>query len=117
MKEIVIWGAGGLGRQTLSIIHAIIQDTLSWSFLGWLDDDTEKHGLRVAHYPILGGGEWLEYHSDVACVIAINAPDTRRTIVKQLEKSGFENFVSVVHPSVQIADRATIGKGAIVYPG
>ena len=38
MRDLVIVGAGGHGRETLDIVEAINADALTWNFLGFVDD-------------------------------------------------------------------------------
>ena len=48
MKNIVIIGAGGVGRETALIIQQINELELTWNLIGFIDDNN-LHSLHVAH--------------------------------------------------------------------
>ena len=48
MKNIVIIGAGGVGRETALIIQQINELELTWNLIGFIDDNN-LHGLHVTH--------------------------------------------------------------------
>ena len=54
-KPIVVLGAGGLARETMWLIEAINGKSSTYRVLGYLDDDTSKHGRTLCDYAVLGG--------------------------------------------------------------
>ena len=58
MNEIVIYGAGGLGREVAQLLDDFNGQNPQWSVLGFLSDDATSHGRIVGDLPVLGGSEW-----------------------------------------------------------
>ena len=62
MNDLVIFGAGGYGREVRQVVEDINADRSTWNLLGFLDDDPANHGGALLDLPVLGGGDWLERH-------------------------------------------------------
>lgn len=117
MKDLVIFGAGGFGREIQWLIERINEVKDEWNILGYIDDgintDFEQDG-----YKVLGNTEWLlaqEKEISVAC--AIGNAKTRKRIIEKME--GMENlsFPNLIDPSVQKSQRITMGKGNLICAG
>lgn len=117
MKNIVIIGAGDLGKEVVWLIEDINQQNPSYLILGFLDDDAEKLGGEFYGYKVLGTIDQLEELSKRAsfsAVIAIRDGDIRRRIVE--ERKNFVSWESIVHPTAVIAGTSPVGRGTIVFP-
>lgn len=118
MKEIVIIGAGDFGRETVWLIEEINRKQPAYTILGYLDDAASKHGQIMNGYEVLGGIDYLSELSKtrrVYAVIAMQEGAVRKKIVERT--AGFENWETVIHPSVNIAASSRIGKGCIICAG
>lgn len=113
-KQIVIIGAGGLGREVAALIHDINQHNESWDVLGFIDDDTAKRGTTCGLYAVLGGREWLNDHPGVWGVVAMGNGDSRRRIVTELPNM---RWATLVHPlSLRPSiGSPVIGEGTVVF--
>ena len=60
MKDLVIIGAGGLGREVAQLIMDINQDKKTWNVLGFIDETIEKQGSVINDTAVLGGFDWFE---------------------------------------------------------
>ncbi|WP_276373561.1 acetyltransferase [Chryseolinea sp. H1M3-3] len=115
MKEqLLIYGAGGLGKEILSLVRALGQ----FEPLGFIDDglrkDTVVKGIRV-----LGGLDVLNsFTTPVNLVIAIGDPSAKSILVKMIDPSRVY-FPVLIHPSVIIQDEESvaIGEGSIITAG
>lgn len=114
MREMVIFGTGGLGRETHEALEAMVETGAPVRFLGFLDGNAKKHGSLVHGAPVLGGQEWLAQRREVEVVVAIGNPAVRRRIVGALEATGHRAFGSIVHPRATLGRRVEVGAGAIV---
>ena len=47
MKNIVIIGAGGVGRETALIIQQINELELTWNLIGFIDDNKDSWGKVI----------------------------------------------------------------------
>ena len=59
IQPVVVYGAGGYGRETVQLIEDINAHRARWDVLGFIDDDPATHGREVNGLPVLGGIEWL----------------------------------------------------------
>ena len=96
MKNIVIVGAGGVGREVSLIIQQINMLEPTWNLLGYIDDNPGNLGNVVNGY-------------------AISNYEAKKSIVKKLNNKF--KFATIVHPNVWIHDYMEIGEGCIVYEG
>lgn len=117
MKDIVIIGAGGFGRETIDTIKAINADTLTWRILGVVDDAPSPiniarlEALGLRH---LGGLEALPAHSSVA--ICVGDPATRERVADALADRDIA-FPTLIHPSSTIGSSFVHGDGLIALAG
>ena len=117
MKNIVIIGAGDLGKEVVWLIEDINRKEPTYLILGFLDDDRTKEGKEFYGYKILGGTEQLsELGTKVpmSAVVAIRDGDIRKKIVETHQN--FTNWESIIHPMAVIASSSTIGCGCIFFP-
>ncbi len=112
-KQIVIVGAGGMGREAAAWVADLGREA---DLAGVLDADPSLHGTAVAGLPVLGDLGWLDDHLDVEVVVALGSPASRALVVDHLDAVG-RTLLTVVHPSAIIGARVTIDEGAIVCPG
>ena len=117
MKNIVIIGAGDLGKELVWLVEDINKIKPTYVILGFLDDDVMKDRNAFAGYRVLGGNRRLERlieKTPLSAVVAIQDGSTRKKIVE--EHPNFNNWESIIHPSAVIASSRKLGKGSIVFP-
>jgi sugar O-acyltransferase (sialic acid O-acetyltransferase NeuD family) len=114
-SDIIIFGAGGSGRETAQLIDDINKECDTWNILGFIDDDEDITGKEYNKYKVLGNTEYLikNIKRATSVAIAINNPNIKKRIVKKLILEGFD-FPVLIHPSVYLADNISIGKGVII---
>lgn len=79
MGKILIFGAGGFGREVQWLIERINQKIPSWEIEGYLDDGVEVQ-TEINGYRVLGGIEKLkEYDFDTAIAVAVGSD--RKSVV------------------------------------
>lgn len=117
MQDLVIVGAGGLGREVSEWVEDINEVRPTFRLLGFLDDDASRHGARCHDVPILGGAAWISGRSDVAAVVAIGSPAAKRRVLERLRAAGATRFPPILHPAAVIGRFVEIGEGTIVCPG
>jgi sugar O-acyltransferase (sialic acid O-acetyltransferase NeuD family) len=117
MKDIVIIGAGGFGREVKTIIDTLNKDHKVYNFLGYYDDGIEK-GKIINGFPVLGTLEELKNSkTTLSVVLGIGDPVVKSKIVASLN-TNLLNFPSIIHPSVLISDdEVTIGDGCVICAG
>jgi len=113
MKNIVIYGAGGFGRETSLLIDQINRQSSRWNVLGFCDDGKSKREV-IDRLPVLGGMDYLkEVREDLSVVVAIADPGVREKIKQQLTNSKLD-FPTLIHPSVAVSESCSVGEGSII---
>jgi sugar O-acyltransferase (sialic acid O-acetyltransferase NeuD family) len=113
--DLVIVGAGGFARETVSAVVAAGR----WNLLGFLDDDTSLVGQVRAGYPILGPltrAAELPGAQFVICMANWRRPDIRRRITDRLALP-VSRYATVVHPAAQVGVGCTVGEGTVLLAG
>ena len=114
MKDIVIIGTGGHGREAVDIIDAMNSVKNQYRIIGLIDDGKKKGSTARPHsHKILGTIEDLK-HMDVGIIPAIGHPKTRQTIVQKLPH---HVPVDAVHPTATIGSHVTTGPGLMLAAG
>lgn len=111
---LLIYGAGGLGREVLSLVRSY--DT--FEVIGFLDDNVPKNTL-INGAKVIGGRETLSSaDSPVNLVLAFGDP-ARKSLVAGKINSSRVHYPVIRHPSVILQDEATItiGAGSILCAG
>lgn len=115
MKNIAIFGAGGFGREVLTLIQDINRIEPVWNVIGFFDDGYEI-GYEVHGLKILGGIKELNgWKTPLAVTVAIGIPSVKRTILNSIHNDMIE-YPTLIHPTVIIGDMdyVKIGKGCII---
>lgn len=115
MRNIVIIGAGGFGREVAWLIEEINTSCETWNLKGFLDGAREI-GQNINGYPILGDENWLLENSNVEAVIAIGDPLIRKKIAHYLESHNI-SFATLIHPDVAVHFSVNIGLGTVICKG
>lgn len=115
MQNIVLFGAGGLARETVQLIDDINRHKPSYRLLGFVvEEKYYKANSMVGGYPVLGTEEWIIANKDnVVCTCAIGFPEPRARIQKALQAQGVR-FESLISPKASIRESSTVGKGCII---
>lgn len=116
MQRIVLYGAGGFGRETAYLIdlYNYCFPGTYW-FLGFLvDKEYYKPNQVVNGYPVLGTEEWLYENKDVHCVCTIAINEARERIQKRLTANGVE-FETLIAPNLPVPPTAQFGKGCVIF--
>ena len=117
VKNIIIIGAGDLGKEVVWLIEEINRNTPTYVILGFLDDDKAKDGGEFYGYRVLGDISKLEKLSagnPCYAVIAIQDGTIRKKIVN--DHPLFDMWESIIHPSAVIAKTSPLGNGSIAFP-
>lgn len=112
-EDLYIYGAGGLGREVLSLIR----NEGKWNAVAFIDDGVAK-GTEVAGLKVVGGKEQLASMGPINLILALGDPHVKSGIVQAISKFPI-SFPVIKHPSaiLQNANSITIGEGTIVTAG
>lgn len=117
MKDIVIIGVGGFGREVKVLIDQINQVDKKFNLLGFYDDANDL----TSYYnglPYLGKIEDLNsLDHEISVAIGIGDPMAKKIIISKLINPNL-TFPSLIHPSVILGnDNVTIEEGSIICAG
>lgn len=113
MKDLIIFGAGGLGRETLFQLREMNRVDPQYNILGFADD--RCYGSVVDDYPVLSDTQGLLIRQEDTCVvIAVGNPRARRQIYSVLRKNPYLFFPNVIAPNAVCSDRVQMGQGCVI---
>ena len=111
-KDIVILGAGGLGREVREILEE--QD---WNVLGWVCND-HPAGEIINGLPVLGYEEFLlGYKKDLNVVIALGTPQPRKKLFEFFSVNNKLIFPTIISNHAIVSKHLKIGRGCIIAQG
>lgn len=115
MKDLIIVGASGFGREVAWAVERINAKMPTWNLLGFIDDAEDIQERDINGYKVLGKTADAGKYKDAYFVVAVGASKVREKIVGNL-KSANPNvkFGTVIDPTVEISDLVTIGEGTII---
>ena len=111
---LLIYGAGGLGREVLSLVRSFDK----FEVIGFLDDNVPK-GALVKGVKVVGGREALHSaDSPLNLVLALGDPGKKALLAGKIPASKV-NYPVIQHPSVILQETTTImiGAGSILCAG
>lgn len=116
MKEIAIYGAGGLGREVASMLLHISSSTERWQFIGFFDDKDTIEESCLRYGPHLGGIDALNnWKSELDVLLCFGNPHTLKHIYSKISNQRVA-FPNLIIPGVWFSDKDSIklGKGNII---
>ena len=114
MKDIAIFGAGGLGREIALLIRQINDVTPTWNMLGFYDE--QHFSEAIDGFPYLGSLQELNAtKQELHLVIGIGNCQWKRKVFEQIQNTNIK-FATLIHPSVKIRDYqyCEIGEGSVI---
>lgn len=117
MKEIAIYGAGGFGKEVLTVVQDMIRlGKEDWKFIGFFDDVdcSERLGtLYLGDYQALN-----RWSKPLQILLAMGWSHVRRKAASRLDNPKL-SFPSLISPTCMQGDasRITLGRGSIILSG
>lgn len=118
MKNVVIVGAGGFGREVASLLKRINKVEPTWNFLGFYDDDTNllPKGTKNEYGEVLGTTYDLnKVEEHLSVILAVGSPQSVRLIRERLDNPNIV-FPNIIAPDAHIldTDNYKMGEGNIL---
>ena len=115
MKDLIIFGASGFGREVAWAVERLNKVTPTWNLLGFMDDADDIQGTEINGYKVLGKTADVGIYPDAYFVVAVGASRTREKIVTNMKTVNPSiKFGTIIDPSVEMSDLVTIGEGTII---
>jgi sugar O-acyltransferase (sialic acid O-acetyltransferase NeuD family) len=114
VKDLVIVGCGGHGRELFDTVIAANRVEPTWRVLGFVDDaPSQPERLQRLGADLLGPVEWLLDHPG-AYALGIGTSAVRARLVERFDDAGLEP-TTVVHPGAHIGSDVRLAPGVVVY--
>jgi sugar O-acyltransferase (sialic acid O-acetyltransferase NeuD family) len=118
--DLIIIGAGGLGREVAQLVAALNITRQNWNLLGFLDDADSLQGAEFEGSPVLGKlHDLATWPPTTSVVVTTGSPRNyflKKNLVKRLCLPE-ERFARLVHPTASIGTTVHIGPGSVVLAG
>ena len=112
MKDLIIVGAGGLGRKVFVCLRRLNSDG-RWNILGFIDDNENALDGKKCDLGIIGRISDWEPAENQVFVMGISDPHVKHVVADKLKARGAV-FETIVSPDVIMGDYVEIGEGSIV---
>lgn len=117
MRDIVIFGCGGFGREILQIVLDQNRERPTWRMLGFLVSPDVQAPEMVQGFPVSGDIRQFGSPAALSCAVGIGNPLARRTVVSNLRASGVQDFPTLVHPRAWLGTNVSMEEGVIICAG
>jgi len=118
VKNIIIYGFGGLGREIACLLNHINRVVPSWNLLGFIDDGVAS-GTECKYGKVLGARDTLNaWPEKVSVIIAIANPKLLEEISSSIVNP-LVDFPNIVAPDVLFFDEKAVcmGHGNVITFG
>lgn len=119
MKEIAIYGAGGLGREVAAVLDSMLDENETWQLVGFFDDGIAE-GTEIGGFgKVLGGIDVLNsWRTPLDVALCFGSGHITR-IVRSKITNPLVSFPNLIDRSFIITDPMTfkIGTGNIIHGG
>lgn len=115
MKDLIIIGAGGFGRELFFLAKESYGYEKEFKILGFIDDNIYALNNYNGYPNILGKISDFEFTPNNVFICSIADISIKNDIIEKFTKSGAE-FFTLIHRTARVTDTARIGKGCIIGP-
>ena len=117
MKHLIVIGIGGASRDLQGIAEESLGYGTEWDFKGFLDGDRKAPDweYELLEKPVLGDVFSYEIEEDDVFICAVGATAVRKRLIEAIAGRGGK-FLSVIHKTAFIHEKAKIGDGVLIAP-
>ena len=113
MKDLIIAGAGGFGREAFTLAKRINAINPQWNIKGFINDiPNALDGIKIDASIIGTIKDWQPSENEVF-VVGISSPKGKEKVANILRSKGAK-FVTLIHPNASIGDYVEIGEGCVI---
>lgn len=116
MKNIIIVGAGGFGREALTLIKSINKASKKWNIKGFINDIPDALDNVKCNYKIIGTiKDWVPSENEVFAM-GIASPKGKEKVASILKDRGAK-FETLISMRAFVGDYVEIGEGCVITGG
>ena len=112
MKQLIIIGAGGMGRTLYNMARESIGFETEYVIKGFIDDNTKVLDKFSNYPPLLGTISDYQPTADDVFVCSIGSHARRRCIEKIIAKGG--HFYTMIHKTARLGTNVKVGEGTVI---
>ena len=112
MKQLIIIGAGGMGRTMYDIARECIGYGEKYSIKGFIDDNTAALDGFENYPPMLGKIDGYIPQKDEVFVCSIGGAARRKCMEEIIANGG--SFLTLIHKTARLGTNVIIGEGTVV---
>lgn len=112
MKNLIIIGAGGMGRTIYDMARENASYEKEYVIKGFIDDNVHSLDGFKNYPPVIGTISDYEIQSDDIFVCSIGGNSRRQCMESVLSRGG--EFLTMIHPTSRVGTNVKIGKGCYV---
>lgn len=118
IKDIVIAGAGGFGRETYYLIKEINKVTPTWNIKGFINDmDVDLTKYNIIDAKIISTiDDYNPFSENEFVALGISSPHGKEIVVNKLKKNS-ARFAILVSPYAIVNETTIIGEGTNITAG
>lgn len=113
MKNLVIIGAGGFGREMFAAAREAVGYGEDFCIKGFLDGNPDALKGFAGYPKVIGAPETYEISKNDVFISALGNIATRRRCVAMIERRG-GRFISIVHRSASLGPNVSVGDGSFI---
>ncbi len=119
MKDIIIIGSGGYGKEVKTVIDAINKISPTWNVTAFYDDAFTGNVAIIDGINCLGTIDDLISlnHEDLNLVFGIADRNVVNNVVDKFKNNNTIKFPNIIHPTVEINSGVVLGKGNVIVFG
>jgi sugar O-acyltransferase (sialic acid O-acetyltransferase NeuD family) len=115
-RELLIFGAGGFGREVASWAERARWDERPFELVGFIDDATA--GQVLNGWPVLTLADAAAAHPDAGVLVTVGDPELRERLTGRVVEAGLAATAPVIHPNVEYDhDYVQIAVGVVICSG
>lgn len=114
-KDLIIFGAGGLGREIAWQIEEWNKKQSEYNVIGFVDDTPEYQGTAINGLKVLGNTEYLlGYEKKVAVAICLGKSQHRQYVYNKIKGNRNLYFPTIIADNVRYGNNVKFGQGCII---
>jgi sugar O-acyltransferase (sialic acid O-acetyltransferase NeuD family) len=115
-QELLIFGAGGFGREVASWAHRAAWQGRGFKLAAFVDDNLVAGELNGV--PVLTLAQAAERHPDAGVLASVGQPRVRERLIAKAAELGLRPTAPLLHPNVEYDQQyVSFGEGVVVCAG
>lgn len=115
-RRIAIYGAGGFAREVAWLVEQCGEGGDNLWVTCFVDDNPATHGSCLNEIPVVALDAAREQFDCTHVVGAVGSPKARQAVMEKAAAAGLE-FVTLIHPRVELSRWIRIGAGTVICAG